>query len=163
MANLIIPVGVPGCGKSTWARTFLDRKYRIVSSDEIRLKMFGSLRAAFNGSEEQVAENKEKVFKAYYDDIELALKHNVDVYADATNLRKYYRERLSEIADKTGAKTHVFLFRNLSTAAYRNLQRDFSDQVPREAMDSMYDKWYEAEGDIPFEVYDSVTVIEDFD
>ena len=52
MPNLVILAGVPGSGKSTWARAFFDLKYRIVSTDEIRRRQFGTLKAAHDGHTE---------------------------------------------------------------------------------------------------------------
>jgi predicted kinase len=139
MANLLIPMGIPGSGKSTWVKTMLDGKYTIISSDAIRKSLFGSLKAAHTPDEK--AKNNAKVWDIFYRDIEEALKHNVDVVADATNLRAFARERLREIAERTGAKTHLLVFNNLDQACLRNVQRNEDAVVPDAVMDDMIDQW----------------------
>src|SRR4051812_41108561 len=121
MANLIIPVGVPGSGKSTWAKSMLDLKYHIVSSDDIRMRLFGSLRAAHEP--EVKKDDKAKVWATFYREIDDCLAHGVDVVADATNLRAFAREKLRDIAKLQHAQTHVLLFDNYYQAWFRNRER----------------------------------------
>jgi predicted kinase len=160
MANLIILMGIPGSGKSTWAKTMLDRKYHIVSSDEIRKKKFGSLKEAH--TPDQKAENNQKVWWTFYREIEDCLKHNVYVFSDATNLRAFARERLREIADRTKAKTHLFVFDNIEQAAVQNLERDDDAVVPDQVMEDMLDQYTVAIETIQaggLEDYDTITWI----
>lgn len=157
MANLIIPVGIPGCGKSTWAKKLLDRKYSVVSSDEIRKSFWGSLRESHDP--EFKKERNERVWDVFYNTIEDHLVHNVDVFADATNLNDYARERLREIAGRTGADVHVIVFANINEALTRNYSRDEDAVVPEEVMDSMRDLFDKAWTDIEDEPYDSITTI----
>lgn len=167
MTNLIIPLGIPGCGKSTWAKTLLDLKYAIVSSDKIRKELFGSLSAAHMREDgtpldpAQRQKNNEKVFDIFHSKIEERLTHGVDVFADATNLSRLARLRLVDIARATFAQTHVLLFKNPTEAMLRNERRDEDEKVPHEAMMDMYAKYLECLVDLQAEIkrYDTVTEI----
>lgn len=151
MANLIIPMGIPGCGKSTFAKTLLDLKYAIVSTDEIRKRNYGSLKAAFllraNGA----------VFAEAYRRTEEYLDHNVDVYFDATSLTRQSREDLRGLASKH--KVIGILFDNVDEALLRNRQRDEDEQVPYEAMTYMVQKLEATKRDILQEKFDQLIYI----
>lgn len=160
MANLIIPIGIPGSGKSHWAYTFADLKYRIVSSDKIRKRVFGGLRAAHT-PEDKVANNA-KVFEEFHRDIKESLEHGVDVIADATNLNSFARHKLLKIAEQTHSKVHAVFFMNISQALHRNADRDADAMVPNEVMKAMLDKYGETLIELPNEKYDTVTRIESY-
>jgi predicted kinase len=165
MTNLVIPVGLPGCGKSTWAKNFFDLKYAIVSSDSIREELFGSLVAAHAGdgtkefNPQQKAENNTRVFEIFHEKIEEALKHGVDVYADATNLNQRSRQRLVDIANKAHARTHLIVFKNSDEALMRNKLRPVDKMVPDEVMAGFILKAQTTYIEIATEKYDTVTVI----
>ena len=147
MCNLIILVGVPGCGKSTWAKNFFDLKYNIVSSDEIR-EGFGDVNNQ---------DRNDEVFKVFHRRILNNLNHGVDTIADSTALTRESRLRLEAIAAFTGAKTHLVFFKNPDQAVMNNARRD--RKVPDEAMAKMMDKYERALLEIPQERYYSKTEI----
>lgn len=158
MSNLIIPVGIPGCGKSTWATSILGSDYEIVSSDEIRKVLYGTLKEAHNP--EFKKERNEIVWYTFYGKIEDLLARGTNVFADATNLNDYARKRLREIAARTDADIHILLFENVYEAGFRNRQRAEDQIVPDEVMTPMESLFYAAIEDIiDNEVYDSVTRI----
>lgn len=168
MTNLIIPVGVPGSGKSTWAHTFLHGKYSIISTDEIRVKLFGSLRTAHDVPQGQHVIHNDQVFKTFHETVFDNLHHSIDTYADATNLRTKARKRLYNIAQNADAqvKVHLIIFNNVSRAWDQNTLREKDRVVPEEHMVRMTKQFWDAveninEGvdDIP---YDTVTRIESF-
>lgn len=144
--TLIIPVGIPGCGKSTLAREkqneAQDRRenFFVVSSDDIRKSMFKSLVAA--NDPEQAAANNAKVFAKYHENIERALDgyENVTVVADATNLDSSSRRTLRKIAERTGAQTVAVVFDNMPVAVEQNQMRDEDAIVPDHVMDKMASK-----------------------
>lgn len=162
MTNLIIPVGIPGCGKSTYTKTIFDLKYSSVSTDRIRQQVFGSLRAAHDVSPDQHRENNDLVFRKYHEQIEEQLRHGVDTIADATNLRPYARARLLTIAKATNADTHCLLFKNPSEAMMRNRRRDKDAVVPEDKMLDFLAQYYEVLRDLYQEEYTTVTEIVSF-
>lgn len=127
MATLFIPVGIPGCGKSTFAES-LDTTIP-VSTDAIREAL---------GDVNDQSKNNE-VFAIFHNMIGIFLKDGISVYADATNLDSESRGRLRGIAQEAGAKTHVLLFRNLEQAIRRNAERD--RVVPADVMMRMIEKY----------------------
>ena len=128
MATLFIPVGIPGCGKSTFARS-LDGIIA-VSTDEIREALCKDVNDQSKNDE---------VFATFHKMIEVFLGDGISVYADATNLTSQSRDRLRIIAKEAGAKTHVILFRNLEQAIRRNAERD--RVVPADVMLRMIEKY----------------------
>src|SRR5687767_4969774 len=106
---IYIPVGIPGCGKSTMFKRL--RGVSLVSTDRVRRDL-----GYPSGSVDQ------RIFDTYHNSIRIMLKTG-SVYADATNLRSFAREELLGIAQDTGAETHLILFRNLGEAILRNSQR----------------------------------------
>lgn len=155
MSKLFIPAGIPGCGKSTLATRVLNHtNLRIVEADAIRLEM--TAEGLLEGVDDMSC-NKE-VFVRWHARIENHLLDGLDVYADATNLRDFAREKLRGIAERTGAETHLLVFTNPSVAVHRNLKRD--RVVPPEAMVNMLEQYERALQDIPSETYSTVTYIE---
>lgn len=157
---LLILAGIPGCGKSTLAKTFFDLKYAVVSSDAIRLDLFSSLKGAHQESKRK--EYNARVFSIFHDLIRERLQHNVDVIADATNLNHFARTKLLDIADLCHAEAHLVLFKNLNQALERNAARDDDKRVPEGAMAHMVDKYWDTLARLPQEApnYTSITLIE---
>lgn len=164
MPNLVIPVGIPGSGKSTWGTTLLGGgKYSIVCSDDIRRRLWGSLIEAHNCTPEVKRGRTNLVWKAFYADVEEKLKHNIDVYADGTNLRDFAREKLRDIAERTGARTHLILFDNVVQALERNVSREEDKVVPDEIQLAFINQFTLVLEDLKLgeeQRYDSVTRIE---
>jgi predicted kinase len=156
MGTLFIPVGIPGSGKSTWAREVLPDA-AVVSSDEIRKEFFGSLVAAHD--EETKARNNAAVFLEFHRRIVVNLADGFDVLADATNLNHEARTKLRTIAGLVGARTHVLFFKNIVQAVERNFARDEDAVVPEAAMEYMMEKYWDTLDRLPSENYDRVTAI----
>jgi predicted kinase len=146
--HLTILAGIPGSGKSTWAKSVLpDAHY--VSSDDIREQM---------GDVYDQTRNAE-VFRIFHADISVALAQGKRVVADSTALDAKARSRLTALAFVNGAKTHLVLFTNVAQAVIRNRERE--RVVPQEAMERMLDKLEKTllvlSQEKPF--YDAVTLI----
>lgn len=130
--NLYIPVGIPGSGKSTWTERMLEAC--VISSDQIRKELFGSLRAAHDVDDIQKKINNDRVWGEYYTRIERTLP-NDNVIADATHLRAFARARLTDIAERVNAMTHVIIFNNPEQALKRNKERLEDANVPDQVME----------------------------
>lgn len=154
MPNLIILAGVPGVGKSTWARTFFDLKYAIVSSDAIRIELAGTLREAH--------ETAVKPWDVFYQSIATHLRQDVDVIADATFLTPHHRQRAAGVGATHHADVHLVLFKNWLEASVRNNARDPDQRVPLEAINDMMKLYWTSLAEIPQEHYATVTRIEAF-
>lgn len=155
MAKLYIPVGIPGCGKSTLAEIFCPHyTQHIVSTDQIRERMVvtGDLESV-----NDMSRNNE-VFERYHNDIEFYLHRCDNVFADATNLRDFARKELREISERYNVETHVIVFNNLLEAIERNKNRD--RVVPTDVINKMLEYFEVALRDIPQEGYTSITYIE---
>lgn len=149
MAKLFIPVGIPGCGKSTLTKIFDHTNMRVVSSDAIREEITGDI-----GDQTR----NQEVFAEYHKRIEDHLLDGLDVFADATNLRDFAREKLQAIGERTGADMHLIVFANPKQAVLRNEKRE--RRVAPDVMVRMLEQYEQALKDIPHEHYSSVTYIE---
>jgi predicted kinase len=158
--NLIFPVGIPGSGKSTWARTML-LDYIVVSSDEIRKQKWGSLRAAHDVTPAEKKERNNFVWDAFYLAVATNLRMGYNVYADGTNLRIGARDRLLRIAKGAKARIHCIIFDNTFQGWERNTERDPDAHVPGVVMSDFSEEFENAKNGIlalPGQ-FDSVTVI----
>lgn len=159
-ANLIFPVGIPGSGKSTWARTMLP-DYIVVSSDEIRRQKWGSLRAAHDVDPEEKKKRNGEVWDIFYEAVENNLRNGYHTYADGTNLRGAARNRLRKIAAKTSSRIHCVIFDNAFQGWERNTERDPDAHVPGVVMSDFSEQFENAKSGIlalPGQ-FDSITVI----
>lgn len=87
MADLMIMIGIPGAGKSTWCKENIKspmQKY--VSRDEIRFSLLKEGDEYFSKEDE--------VCRIFYDTITKYLKEGYHVVADATHLNAASRKKL---------------------------------------------------------------------
>lgn len=152
--NLVILGGIPGCGKSSYAERFFGLHYKIVSSDEIRKRLAGSLKRAHG---EDI-----KPWDVFYDEIGTALRHGMDVVADATFLTVDHRERIRAVAEAQGADTHFVLFKNLWEARNRNASRPDDTRVPFEVMEGFEALYLDTVVRLAQECYSSLTMVESY-
>ena len=152
MSNITILAGVPGCGKSTYARRLSSPCVRIVSSDQIRKQMAGSLLAAH--------QQKVNPWPQFHRDIENSAIHGVNVIADATFLTHKSRKTVRDIAQKHNTDFHLVLFKNVAEALDRNKLRDPDEIVPDEVQDNMVKQYWDTLAILPQEWYTSRTYIE---
>ncbi|WOD39382.1 AAA family ATPase [Nodosilinea sp. E11] len=133
---LLMLVGIPGSGKSTWARDFvLDHPcYQIVSTDAIRAELYGD--AAIQGDWPQIWQ---QVVTLWHQGIVAIRRGELDgVIYDATNARRRYRRAAIAAARQTGF-THITLTwfdLPLSVALERNRGR--SQPVPMDVIAAMH-------------------------
>jgi predicted kinase len=102
--SLFLCVGLPGSGKSTYAKRFImDYAEHIVylSSDELRAK-FGT------GEEDQSV--TPQVFNHIKQQVDFLLESGKNVLVDATNINRRNRKDTINIAKKYGAQVIAFVF-----------------------------------------------------
>lgn len=146
-AKLIILMGIPGCGKSTFAARMFEN--HVVSSDAIREKL--------TGDEANQVEN-DTVFTLFHERIEEILYRRMTAIADSTALTPEARERLRLCARSHEASTHLILFDNCAAAKVRNRTRP--NPVPDDVMRRMWDRFQVAKSSVYHEGYSSITRIE---
>jgi len=124
--KLIVMVGLPGSGKSTFAEKLEKSRYnyRLVSTDKIR-SMFGN---------EESQENNYQVFDIAYNKIEHYLNLGYNVIFDATNLRLKYRRKLFKRFNEFD-QVAVFMNTNIEECKKRNNNRP--RHVPLEVIENM--------------------------
>ena len=123
-------VGVPGCGKSTYARKMEALDYIWISSDKIREELYGG---------EEIQGNPKDVFTKMYERTFEALNEGKDVVYDATNIKR--KDRMSLLAEidkrvkrKVYKKCSYFAV-DPSICKERNSKRERT--VPEEVIDKM--------------------------
>lgn len=147
MATLIILVGIPASGKSTWAN---NQSAEVVSSDAIREELCGDVTDQSRNSE---------VFALFHERLADALKYDRAVIADSTGLDDFARARLRQIAQDKNAQIGLVYWDDLATAYMRNLDRE--RVVPVHVMERMvgkYNKFAKALEDERY-LYDFVLVV----
>lgn len=123
-------VGVPGCGKSTFAQAWVANspQYVWISTDQIRAELFGS--AASQGEWEQIA-------AAVVERIGQAVEANRPIVYDATNVKRGWRLRFLQRVKNYPVQWIAWKFpTSLATCKARNEGRE--RQVP-ESVIEQYD------------------------
>jgi predicted kinase len=132
MTILYVLIGIPGSGKSTWAKRKEEEvSAEWISRDKIR---FGMLQ---EGDDYFAHENK--VFAKYVDEIQLAIDSGAPyVIADATHITRGSRNKLLRNLDTTGVEIcYVYFATDVETAIERNNQRIGRALVPETAIREM--------------------------
>ena len=146
MTELIIPIGMPGCGKSTWAEGLKEKGYAVHSSDVIRI-----LRG--------LPAMDTSVFDELRSNIKADLEQGISCICDATNLSRKYR--LRTISSVRTPDTHVkavLFVSDLNKCKQRNANRTGSACVPDYVYDRMLRNFH-----VPLksEGYDEIEIIWD--
>ena len=128
----VMMVGLPGSGKSTYAKHLAEETNAIIcSSDAIREELCG---------DENSQDNNEEVFKILHSRIKENLKNGKDVIYDATNINsKRRRAFLSELRRIPCVKKCVIMATSFMTCCDQNHMRDRI--VPYEVISRMYKNW----------------------
>lgn len=146
MPVLVIPRGLPGSGKSTYARARASAADRtvVVSLDSLREMLKGS-RKAFHKAKGSSQPKVSASLTGVVVDTALAmteslLKAGYSVVYDAQNLNLRGVEELRKLAEECNAEVEVVPMPTLSLAELleRNLARPKDDQVPEEYLVKQY-------------------------
>lgn len=133
---LVLMVGAPGSGKTTYAKKHLEPNDAYISRDDIRIKVAGEVQG------ELVKEKN--VFKQYVKEIQEALNtEGIErVICDATHITEASRDKLCEALDMTNvASILCYVVRpDCETALERNEARltNGGAYVPRSVVQRMY-------------------------
>ena len=129
--TLYITVGLPGSGKSTYAKEFIkDQQVEYLSSD--------SLRAVF-GKDESDQSVTPKVFSHIKTKVDEYLRDNKNVLVDATSVNRKERSDYINTAKKYGSKVVAVVFKmDRNGLIARNKKR--GDEGGRVVPDCVIDK-----------------------
>ena len=133
--KLIVMVGIPGSGKSTFAQNYIKDASNMstvwVSRDEVRYSLI-------SGTDEYFAKEKD-VFKTFVKKINSALAEGKDVIADATHINAQSRKKLlSSITIPDIQIEACVMETSLQECLANNEKREGRARVPKEAILRMY-------------------------
>lgn len=133
--TLILTVGIPGSGKSSWIEKNNYTNIPVVSRDVIRFQMLGN-------SKDDYFSKEDAVWKEYVHQIQCYLNNNSSVIADATHITKASRKKILDalnLDDKTDINI-IYFDVPLDVCLERNAKRTGLARVPDEAIKGMYNK-----------------------
>lgn len=135
LPNLILLMGIPGSGKSTWAKEYVfkcDASYTIVSSDDIRKQLTGDINDQSKNSE---------VWEVVFNQVSGALKNRRNIILDATNVRTDLRRVL--VRQLPDCNRFIKLFPVDKSSAKQRIAKDLAKGVVRsEVPDMIIEKMY---------------------
>lgn len=160
--TLIVTMGVPGSGKTTYVNAWADQlrdlgqNPTIIRPDDIRKEL--------TGDESDQTRNKE-VFELAHDRLNQALiTAEPVVFFDATNVSPFARKNIMEIVDEANShesETHLHVFAllvvmgsNKQECLEHNLRRD--RKVPEHAIERMWLHFQDSLHEIHHEPWDRI-------
>lgn len=128
-------IGVAGVGKSTYIEQHKTEKSLVLSSDELRIELFGDLEAG------NTPEAIPVVFKTLHERMKGALlsKQYDTIFYDATNLSRKLRKGFYEQFKKYAEIEAIVLVKPLATILEQNAQRSGFAKVPESVIRRMYE------------------------
>ena len=135
MTVVKVLIGVAGVGKSTYIQKVKTEKSLVLSSDELRIELFGGLEAGNQPEATPV------VFKVLHERMKEALlsKQYDVIFYDATNLSRKLRKGFYEQFKKYAEIEAIVLAKPLATILEQNAQRSGFAKVPESVIRRMYE------------------------
>jgi predicted kinase len=132
---LLLLIGIPGSGKSTWLKSFDKTNYIIVNPDSIRKEVTGDI--------SDVSQDA-KVWQITKERTVKALENGKNVILDATNVDTSRRREF--IKDLPEVQIQAKFFDADPEESKRRIRNDIRlgvdrSHVPEEIIDKMYDKY----------------------
>lgn len=152
MIKVMMPVGIPGSGKSTWAKAEIAKdpeNWARVNNDDIRAMLNGSVWSS--DYEKFVSDIRNHLIRE-------ALKRNKNVIVDNLNLNKRHFNDVVEIAKSLNKDIQVIeksFFVELDEAIARDAKREGKAQVG----ESVIKKWWKESGGNQHKFYKPKTEI----
>lgn len=141
MATLTLLRGLPGSGKSTWAREHADGNTVIVSLDGLREMMAGGRRAWHETMNPRMSRLLARQALTLIDNL---LAENVNVISDSQHVNPEYCVEELRIAGRHDARVETVTFdMPLDMLLERNRTRLEADRVPEDYLCSQYAKWHD--------------------
>lgn len=119
-------IGIPGSGKSTYAKKLQNENTVIVCPDDIRLEIFGDIMDQSKG---------DYIFSIAWERINALLNNGKNVIFDATNYSRRYRRAIFQKAPKDTEHIAVVFHPPIEECKKRNKAR--SRNVPEDVIDKM--------------------------
>ncbi len=134
--SLIMLIGIPCSGKSTLAKSLDCEGYTVLSSDEIRWRLFG--KDCFPAYEKEREKIRRAVQRVIREEAKELLENGRSVVIDATNLnRKKRRKLLSFFQDTPSYKRAILLVTSPEVCKERNHSRPRAKRAPDENMNEL--------------------------
>lgn len=130
--TLIVLIGIPASGKSTAAKRLENEGCIVLSSDEIRDKIYG---AVFPTDEKESAKLNSTIFNKIKRDAKDHLTSGKSVAVDATNLNRKKRMKLLSYLENIPCYKKAMIFiTSMEVCKARNSRRDEKKRVPDKDM-----------------------------
>lgn len=115
MSTIYVLCGIPGSGKSTWARHYIEENpnTKLISSDAIRAELFG---------DESDQSHNIEAFNEFYNRANKYLLEGYDIILDATHTSRRARYRL--FCGDLSIKTHTIICKVFPTPVEVCIERD---------------------------------------
>ena len=140
--KLVVLRGLPGSGKTTFAKQLVDRfGYKRFNKDDLKEMLDNGFYSR---------KNEAFITEVMYTMITMALKNKFDVIVDNVNFHPYHLRRCTDIAEKSEAELVIHNFEaSLEVCIERDLQRT-KGRVGKETIEKIYNKWF-VDGKFPKE------------